>query len=177
MIKALAFLGILDERDVEWLVANSKQRDIQSGFVLIRRGEPVEFLYLIVDGAFNVTVSVPKEHLVARVFAGELVGEMSFVDSHPPSATVTAGMNSRVLAITKADLTAKMEDDIGFAARFHKGISVLLSDRLRAAYDRGYVDQLDVRSDAEEKDELDTLAKRFDEIQRRLELRQRAKRA
>jgi CRP/FNR family cyclic AMP-dependent transcriptional regulator len=167
MLEAVAFLRMLDEPDLEWLVANSKRQEIQSGCVLIRRAQPVEFLYLIVDGAFDVTLSGPDERHVARLYAGELVGEMSFVDLHPPSATVTAGVNSRVLAITKADLIGKIESDIGFGARFYKGISLLLAGRLRAAY------AVDVRTrgDMEGKDEMGTLAMRFDEIQRRLDLR------
>ena len=51
MLEASAFLGILDEPDVEWLVANSKRQDIPSGSILIRLGKPVEFLFLIVEGA------------------------------------------------------------------------------------------------------------------------------
>jgi CRP-like cAMP-binding protein len=171
MLEASAFLGILDEPDVEWLVANSKRQDIPSGSILIRLGKPVEFLFLIVEGAFNVTVSVPKEHQVAKVYAGELVGEISFVDWHPPSATVTAAMNSSVLAIAKADLIGKIESDIGFAARFYKGISLLLAGRLRAAYR----DELDLRADAKGNDEMGTLATRFEEIQRRLTSRLRVK--
>ena len=136
MLEAAAFLGVLNEPDVEWLVANSKQHKVESGSVLIRRGQPVEFLYLIVDGAFDVTVFVPKkprgERHIATLYAGELMGEMSFVDSHPPSATVTAGMNCSVLAITKAALTEKIENDTGFGARFYRGVSVLLAGRLRA---------------------------------------------
>jgi len=170
MLEASAFLSILAEADVDWLVANSKRQDIQSGSVLIRFSEPVEFLYLIVDGAFDVTASMPKEHQVARVYAGELVGEMSFVDWHAPSATVTASMNSGVLALAKADLTAKIESDIGFAARFYKGISLLLSCRLRAAY----AEELDLSANAEGKDEMATLAIRFEEIQGRLGLGRRA---
>jgi CRP/FNR family cyclic AMP-dependent transcriptional regulator len=89
MLEAFTFLGILEEPDVEWLVTNSKWQDIQSGAVVIRQGEPVESLYLIVDGAFDVTVSASNDHQVARLYSGELMGEMSFVDSHSPSATVT----------------------------------------------------------------------------------------
>jgi len=64
MLEAAAFLGVLDEADVEWLVANSKQHQIESGSVLINRGEPVEFLYLIVDGAFEISVNIylPNTH-------------------------------------------------------------------------------------------------------------------
>jgi CRP-like cAMP-binding protein len=175
MIKALAFLGVLDDGDVEWLVANSKRQDLQSGSVLIRQGEPVGFLYLILDGALNVTIPLSKKHQVARLYAGELAGEMSFVDSHPPSATVTAGMPSSVLAIANSDLAGKIENDIGFAARFYKGISVLLSDRLRAADNGAYSGEVDLRAAAEKADLMETLTARFHEIQRRLELQGRGK--
>jgi CRP-like cAMP-binding protein len=171
MLEAAVFLGVLNESDIEWLVANSKQRQIRSGSVLIRRSEPVEFLYLIVDGAFDISISLPDERHIATLYAGELVGEMSFVDLHPPSATVTAGMDSSVLAITKAALTEQIENDIGFGARFFKGISVLLAGRLRAAY---AVDRR-MGAEAERKAEMDLLTLRFQEVQRRLGLRRIAK--
>lgn len=170
MLEAAAFLGVLEEPDVEWLVANSRQEEIAAGSVLIRRGEPVDFLYLIVHGAFNVTVSAPKEHQVARVYQGDLLGEMSFVDWHPPSATVTAARDSSVLAISKADLTPKIESDIGFAARFYKGICLLLSRRLRASYTH----ELELRAEPESKEEMSILEMRFKEIQNRMRSRRGA---
>jgi CRP/FNR family cyclic AMP-dependent transcriptional regulator len=171
MLEAAAFLGVLDESDVEWLVANSKQHEIETGSVLIRRNEPVEFLYLIVDGAFKVTVSTPNEIHIATLYAGELAGEMSFVDMHPPSATVTAGMRSSVLAVSKAALGEKIQNDRGFGARFYKGVSVLLAGRLRAAY------AIDLRhhEDHESQVEMGILEKRFEEIQRHLGLRRLSK--
>lgn len=165
MLEAAAFLGVLEEADVEWLVANSKQRQLESGSVLIRRGEPVEFLYLIVDGAFEISVSMPDERHIATLYAGELVGEMSFVDRHPPSATVTAGVKSSVLAIHKTALTEKIENDKGFGMRFYKGVSVLLAGRLRAAY------AIDHRApDSAIRVEMSILEIRFEEIERRLGL-------
>jgi CRP/FNR family cyclic AMP-dependent transcriptional regulator len=167
MLEAAVFLGILDEPDIEWLVANSKRQEIPSGSTLIRRGEPVEMLYLIVDGAFNVTVFSPDARHITTLYSGELVGEMSFVDLHPPSATVAAGMNSTVLAILKTALIEKIQNDSGFGTRFYKGVSVLLAGRLRAAY------SIDVskHSDAEAKVEIDILKRRFDEIEAHLGLR------
>jgi CRP/FNR family cyclic AMP-dependent transcriptional regulator len=181
MRKGLIFLGILDGRDVDWLVANGKRQNIPQGTVLIREGAPVEFLYFVLDGAFEVSVSIPVKRQVARLYAGEMLGEMSYVDSRPPSATVTAAMNSSVLSIPREELSEKIEDDIGFAARFFKGLAVFLSDRLRATDHLGYGDKLDLREDVEDKDELaphlmDTLAMagmRFEELQRRVELQWR----
>jgi len=170
MLEAAAFLGVLEEADVEWLVANSEQHQLKSGSVLIHRGNPVEFLYLIVDGAFEITVFTPEARHIATLYAGELAGEMSFVDMHPPSATVTAGVKSTVLAIHKPALTEKINEDRGFGLRFYKGVSVLLAGRLRAAY------AVDPRvPDAESRIEMSVLEKRFEEIERRLGLRRSAR--
>jgi CRP-like cAMP-binding protein len=167
MLEAAAFLSALDESDIEWMVANSKQHDVEAGSVLIHRAEPVEFLYLIVDGSFKVTVLAPEERHIATLYAGELAGEMSFVDMHPPSATVKAGMKSTVLAVSKSTLNRKIEIDSGFGSRFYKGVSVLLAGRLRAAYN---VDR-HAHGDQGEKVELGILKMRFEEIERRLGLR------
>lgn len=167
MLEATIFLGVLHESDVEWLVTNSKEHDVAPGTVLIRCGEPVEFLYLVVDGALDVTVFSPDARHIATLYAGELAGEMSFVDLQPPSATVTAGMRSKILAIAKSALTEKITDDPEFGSRFYKGISVLLAGRLRAAYSIG----ARRRTDAESKVEVSVLEKRYAEIQHRLALR------
>lgn len=112
---------------------------------------------------------MPEERHIATLYAGELVGEMSFVDRHPPSATVTAGVKSSVLAIHKTALTEKIENDRGFGARFYKGVSVLLAGRLRSAY------AIDHRvPDWESRVEMSILEMRFEEIERHLGLRRSA---
>ena len=164
MLEANIFLGVLEESDVEWLVAHSEEHDVPPGTVLIRRSEPVQYLYLIVNGAFDVTVSSPESVSIATLYAGELAGEMSFVDMHPPSATVTAKIRSRVLAILKSSLLEKVRIDPGFGARFYKGVSALLAGRLRAAY------SIDVRplSEGDAESEMGVLEERYAEIQSRL---------
>ena len=170
MLEAAVFLGFLDESDIEWLVANSQQKHLPPGSILIHHGNPVEFLYLIVHGKFDVTVDAPEPRYIASLFSGELVGEMSFVDQHPPSATVTAGMNSEVLAIEKRALNEKIRSDSDFGSRFFKGISALLAGRLRAA------SSIDVgrRRDAEGGLEMSQLERRYREIQQRLGLKRLA---
>src|SRR5262245_1410029 len=60
----------------------------------------------------------------------EVVGEISFVDSRPPTATVTASADALVLAISRQHLTAKLAQDEGFAAPFYHALAVLLADRI-----------------------------------------------
>src|SRR6185436_6178421 len=68
---------------------------------------------------------------IANLMCGEVAGEMSFLDSRPPSASVRALEKCSVLAIPKSRLSQKLETDTAFAARFYRALGVFLSDRLR----------------------------------------------
>ena len=103
-------------------------------------------------------------------------GEMSFVDSAPPSATVRAVEAGRALVITKAALTAKLKSDVAFASRFYHALAVFLADRLRGTVRRfGYGDTKSLSGDQVMADELDievldTLALAGDRFSRMLKL-------
>jgi CRP-like cAMP-binding protein len=85
-----------------------------------------------------------------------MVGEMSFIDARPPSATVTAAQDSAVLAIPRPQLVAKLDQDTAFAARFYRALATFLSDRLRGTVSRlGYSEGQPLQEDVEYADELD----------------------
>jgi len=137
--------------------------------VLIREGQPIDMIYIILDGVFAVSVAALKGREVARLMLGEVVGEISFVDSRPPSATVQAVVDSRVLAIPRRQLAAKLEHDTGFAGRFYRALAVFLADRLRSATSRlGYsqdeplVDDAEYELDPEVLDQGSLAGARFD---------------
>jgi CRP/FNR family transcriptional regulator, cyclic AMP receptor protein len=130
MRKALYILGILDDGDANWLASNGKARRIGAGTVIIRQGVPSTSVFILIDGQLLVHSAGVE---VAKLFAGEIVGEISFVDSQPPSATVTAAVDSQVLDIDKAALRAKLQKDLGFASRFYLSLATFLADRLRVA--------------------------------------------
>jgi CRP-like cAMP-binding protein len=92
----------------------------------------VEDLFLVLRGAFQVRDERTGREL-ARLSSGEVVGEMSFVDANPPSATVTAVQPGVVLALPRELLQRRLDADSRFAARFYHALATFLSDRLRAA--------------------------------------------
>ncbi|MEZ5416682.1 MAG: cyclic nucleotide-binding domain-containing protein [Vicinamibacterales bacterium] len=129
MRRALYFLGILDDQDVAWMMAHGRKLTMAPGDHLIRQGEPADSLFFVLDGAFTVyTAAAPR---VAELRAGDVVGEISFVDARPPSASVRADVESKVGAIPRTALQARLTEDVGFAARFYQSIAVFLADRLR----------------------------------------------
>lgn len=135
--KAMYFMGALDDGDVHWLATHGSKRFVPSGTVLIREGEPVESLFFLLDGQLSVTISGGVQ--LATLQSGEILGEISFVDSRPPLATVTAVQNSYVLRIARDVLHRQIDANTGFAARFYRAAALYLANRLRVTSGRlGY---------------------------------------
>jgi CRP-like cAMP-binding protein len=128
--KALYFLGVLDDQDVDWMVRNGERKTVPAQGKIITEGQASNSVYFILSGEFSVT-SARSGGEVARLTAGEILGEISFVDSRPPSATVVAVTDSVVGAVPVEALERKLEKDPRFASRFYKAIAVALADRLR----------------------------------------------
>jgi CRP-like cAMP-binding protein len=128
--KVLYFLGTLDDQDIEWMVRNGTRINTPARTPIIQEGHPTEWLYFILGGEFSVTSSRSSAE-IARLSAGEILGEISFVDSRPPSATVTALDEAVVGAVPVEALQRKLDRDAPFAARFYKAIAIALADRLR----------------------------------------------
>ena len=95
----------------------------------MNRAKATEWLYFVLDGA--LVVHTPAAPRIAVLKAGDVVGEISFVDARPPVASVRAEVESKVGAVPRAVLSAKLRDDVGFAARFYRALAVFLADRLR----------------------------------------------
>jgi CRP/FNR family transcriptional regulator, cyclic AMP receptor protein len=173
MRKALYFLGILDDRDTDWMIRSGKKLTLKAGEQLMEQGKPTDWLYFVLDGSFIVyTRTAPR---VAVLKAGEVVGEISFVDARPPTASVRAEMDSKVGAIPRELLMQRLKQDIGFAARFYQSLATYLADRLRVTTGSLGVQKLNLDENVEDVDELaphllsnlSMAGTRFAEMQRR----------
>ena len=158
MRKVLFLLGQLSDDDLEWMLRAGHKRSLQKDDVLIRQGVPVEDVYILLEGQLAIWLKLRKgpEREIARLQAGEIVGEMSFVDARPPSATVKALEDSTVFGISKAVLSAKLATDQGFAARFYRALAIYLSTTVRERHRAlGYGSEEDLEGMEDEADELD----------------------
>lgn len=77
----------------------------ESGARLITEGDHSTHLYLLIDGCVKVTAVNADGHvaLLAVRVAGDLVGELSSLDGHPRSATVTAAGHLVTCKISQAE--------------------------------------------------------------------------
>ena len=69
---------------------------------------------------------------LATVGCGEILGEISLIDSRPPSASVVVDEPCMLLALDQKILREKMRVDTGFAARFYRALAIFLSNRMRS---------------------------------------------
>jgi CRP/FNR family cyclic AMP-dependent transcriptional regulator len=124
------FVGDFSDGDLAWVSENGIQRNVAAGEAIITEGEPLDDLYLILDGSFMVASDSLAQPLRRHVGPGEILGEVSYINNQLPLATVYAEVDSVVLCISRTKLDRKIAEDAGFAARFHKVVSEFTVDRL-----------------------------------------------
>ena len=127
MRKVLYILGVLQDSDMQWLIDSGQTRNLPIGTEIIREGVPVDSLFIVLEGDLRVSKGDVE---IATLSTGEVVGEMSLLDSRPPSATVTTTTNATVFAVPRETLRSKLDRDTVFAARFYRALCVFLANRL-----------------------------------------------
>jgi CRP/FNR family transcriptional regulator, cyclic AMP receptor protein len=132
MKKILFILGELSDADIDWILYAGRRERLSEGKVLIREGEAIEAVFIVLTGTLKVTIERLADREIARLSSGEVVGEVSFLDMRLPTATVTALEDTMLLSIPRQQLSHKLSEDLGFASRFYRAIALSLSERLRS---------------------------------------------
>src|ERR1035437_4414639 len=76
MRKAMYLMGALEDSDIEWLAANGTALHLSQGQVLVREGQPVDSLFVVLDGQLAVQAGG------ARGAGGNLVRGFSTAAGH-----------------------------------------------------------------------------------------------
>ena len=78
----------------------AEQVFLSKGDYLMREGEESTEMYYVQEGILGVFKrKLDQEHQIGTIYAGELVGEMSFLDEDPRSATVKTITDCELLII------------------------------------------------------------------------------
>jgi CRP-like cAMP-binding protein len=112
------------------MINNGSKTELKIGDRLITKGEAIENLYIILSGKFSI-VDGESQKNIAYIGSGEIVGEMSFLESRPPSVSVIARELSSVFCISKKLMNKRLNNNLEFKANFYYAISLFLSHRLR----------------------------------------------
>lgn len=131
----LPAVGIVAEMEVEdraLLSGYGEFLPAQAGQLLIDIGKDQEFLYLVISGLLHVHHQVEgRTSLIARVEAGETLGEVNLFDPGKASASVTAQEFSQIWKANRADIDAFVEAYPAAGARLLSGIIGVMCRRIR----------------------------------------------
>jgi CRP-like cAMP-binding protein len=122
-------LEYVTQNDWTLIVDKAKRTTFKKDDVLIHAGKQHKTVYLVVKGAARVESA--SKAFIARLEAGEILGEMAFLENGVASANVTASGELEVCAIEWSALQDLFELYPHMGSRFYRSLAVSLSRRLR----------------------------------------------
>ena len=114
----------LADDQLEALAANVGFRDLEPGEVLVAQGTSDNHLYVIVRGALSVVRDAGSAERVTllTLTAGDLVGELSFIDETPHYASLVAATPTRVFGLERQRLEAMLATEPVIVYRLMRAI-------------------------------------------------------
>ncbi|MGI9387573.1 MAG: cyclic nucleotide-binding domain-containing protein, partial [Methyloligellaceae bacterium] len=130
MKTGLNFLSQISDLDIDWLLTAGTTQQIAAGGKILRKGRMARELYIVLEGEVRVYDPDINQEF-SRLSAGQLLGEVSFIDQRAASANVDALTDVTLYRIPEDKVREKLNRDPIFAGRFFKLIAGFLSFRLR----------------------------------------------
>lgn len=146
--EALIAFGELRDGDIDWLISVGQMQQLAANKVLIHAGRPVDALYIVLDGMLSIALpganydplafcceglenNLKSLQRVSNLSSGEIAGAVSFLTARPHPTTLQAIDDALVWAIPRQQLSAKLQQDMGFAARFYRILAIQISNSLQ----------------------------------------------
>ena len=121
-------------RDAEWqaLLKNAQLKTFAPDEVILEEGHKPGGIIVIRSGE----VKVCRDHggfmiELSEAGAGEIYGEMSFIEAENANASVIAKTDVELLYITHPHVQSVIRENPGFFGRFFQSLAWILSQRLR----------------------------------------------
>ena len=135
MRKTIALSEGLQAEDMLWLFQVGEEKAVSPGTAIVDEGIRPNAIFVVVRGSFNVGVETLADEPLATLRAGELIGEISFLEGSPASATIVADEESAVIAVDDQVLKERLREDTAFAARLYRAFALVAERRLRNRVD------------------------------------------
>lgn len=100
-LRNLTIFESLGASTLNTLLQHCPIQEIAKGDVLISKGQLNSSLYLVLSGCLSVHIQSISDSPITKTGIGEVVGELSYIDSAPVTAFVMAQTDSRILVINR----------------------------------------------------------------------------
>ena len=131
VFRRVALFADLDAAQLQTLSRLASVRHFAAGAPILREAEPGDLFFALVRGEVKVFVDSPegREVVLTHLQAGDFFGEMALLEGEPRSASVTALVESELVALARDDFFALLARDFALT----KKILQTISARLRRA--------------------------------------------
>ena len=126
----LTLLSELTDADLDWFLSAGKREKVPANSVVVSEGTEVRAVYVVLQGLLSVYLASRGKEL-ATLGAGQIFGEMSYLEDRPASATVRTLEDSELLTVLRPALDAQLQKNPAFAGRFYRTLAKVTSRRLR----------------------------------------------
>jgi CRP-like cAMP-binding protein len=135
---ATPFFGGLSEPSLDLMVAMLVERKLDAGATVVSEGDPGRSMFIVHSGKLVVSKLGHSGRVIrlGDLGPGDFFGEMTLIEMHNRSATVTAERPTVLFELTARDLYACYKADIQAYVMVIQNINRELCRRLRHAHDR-----------------------------------------
>ncbi len=132
MHEALSLLIDLEPSDIELLFSAGFEREVHREDVVLTEGLDPDHLFVVLEGVLEARLEAMGGSVLSTTGPGEVLGEVSWLEERPASATVVAIEDGVLLAIPRERINALITADSGFSARLYRSVGRCVARRLRA---------------------------------------------
>ena len=129
MLARVPLFSHLSATEIADIMRLLQARTIETGEVLVRRGDAASSMYFITAG--EVEIDLPNQRV--RLADGTFFGEIALLHRTKRSGTVTATRKTRLLALDAQDFHALIDRMPALAAHVHKTAKARIADTAEAA--------------------------------------------
>jgi len=122
-------LVYLTPNDWALIVDKAVRMQFKAGEAMVHKGKPTRGLFLVLSG--TAAVQIPSHAGSLGVSAGEVCGEISFLDELPATADVVAKEAVEAYYLDRPTLQSLFELFPHLGSRFYHSLAAILSRRLR----------------------------------------------
>jgi hypothetical protein len=122
--------GLIHLTPNDWalIVDKAVRMQFKAGEAIVQKGRRTHGVYLVLKGTASVQIA---SHANLEVSAGEVCGEISFLDELPATADVVAKEGMEAYYLDRATLRSLFELFPHLGSRFYQSLAGILSRRLR----------------------------------------------
>ncbi len=128
---AVLFKGMSDS-ELDVVSKKVFLKPYKKGSTLFVEGMPGEVLYIVAEGSVDIIKKTKDgDKVIAHLGKGEIVGEMSLIDSGARTATGKTGEDSKLIVVTKNSFMEMLDSDPAITAKILMALLRIINRRLR----------------------------------------------